>query len=429
MTAALTLASASPVSGANDGQIIGKNQITLTGDRLTPEALWAMGRIGTFAVSPDAQKIVYTVSYYSVQQNKSHTVLYLMDADGANPTLLTTTADNESEPAFTPDGQRITFLSGKSGSSQIWEMALDGTSRRQVSFCHKDVEGYKFSPDGKKVIIVHSVDTYTSIEKKYDDLPLSSGMVITDLNYKHWDRYVTTIPHIFVADVQDGRTGDGIDLLNGEPFECPMLPFGGSEQFNWSPDSRYIVYTSRKKTGRDYAISTDSDIYRYDTATGQTENLCKPSDYKEPEIDPSRSMEHQIINHLDRDCNVGYDTNPAYSPDGKYVAWLSMARNGYESDRTRLCVLDLKTGAKTYVTEAFQSGVNGFCWAADSRSFYFTGVWQARSMVHSTNLKGEVRPLTTGDFDYGAGLALCGKNLIVTRHSISAPDDIYSLSS
>lgn len=150
MTAALTLASASPVSGANDGQIIGKNQITLTGDRLTPEALWAMGRIGTFAVSPDAQKIVYTVSYYSVQQNKSHTVLYLMDADGANPTLLTTTADNESEPAFTPDGQRITFLSGKSGSSQIWEMALDGTSRRQVSFCHKDVEGYKFSPDGKK---------------------------------------------------------------------------------------------------------------------------------------------------------------------------------------------------------------------------------------------------------------------------------------
>ena len=428
MTAALTLASASPVSGANDGQIIGKNQITLTGDRLTPEALWAMGRIGTFAVSPDAQKIVYTVSYYSVQQNKSHTVLYLMDADGANPTLLTTTADNESEPAFTPDGQKITFLSGKSGSSQIWEMALDGTSRRQVSFCHKDVEGYKFSPDGKKVIIVHSVDTYTSIEKKYDDLPLSSGMVITDLNYKHWDRYVTTIPHIFVADVQDGRTGDGIDLLNGEPFECPMLPFGGSEQFNWSPDSRYIVYTSRKKTGRDYAISTDSDIYSYDTATGQTENLCKPADYKEPEIDPSRSMEHQTINHLDRDCNVGYDTNPAYSPDGKYVAWLSMARNGYESDRTRLCVLDLKTGAKTYVTEAFQSGVDGFCWAADSRSFYFTGVWQARSMIHSTNLKGEVRPLTTGDFDYGAGLALCGKNLIVTRHSISAPDDIYSLS-
>ncbi len=289
-------------------------------------------------------------------------------------------------------------------------MALDGTSRRQVSFCHKDVEGYKFSPTGKKkVIIVHSVDTYTSIEKK-----IRRPAIIQ--RYGHHRPQLQTLgplrdhhPHIFVADVQDGRTGDGIDLLNGEPFECPMLPFGGSEQFNWSPDSRYIVYTSRKKTGRDYAISTDSDIYRYDTATGQTENLCKPSDYKEPEIDPSRSMEHQIINHLDRDCNVGYDTNPAYSPDGKYVAWLSMARNGYESDRTRLCVLDLKTGAKTYVTEAFQSGVDGFCWAADSRSFYFTGVWQARSMVHSTNLKGEVRPLTTGDFDYGAGLALCGK--------------------
>ena len=151
MTAALTLASASPVSGANDGQIIGKNQITLTGDRLTPEALWAMGRIGTFAVSPDAQKIVYTVSYYSVQQNKSHTVLYLMDADGANPTLLTTTADNESEPAFTPDGQRITFLSGKKREAARYGKWL-WTARHAVKSVSairtwKDIS---FPPTGKK---------------------------------------------------------------------------------------------------------------------------------------------------------------------------------------------------------------------------------------------------------------------------------------
>ena len=384
MTAALALATAAPAAAANDGQIIGKNLITLTGDRLTPEALWAMGRIGAFAVSPDARKIVYTVSYYSVPLNKSHTVLYLMDADGSNSTLLTTTADNESEPAF--------------------------------------------SPDGKKVIIIHSVDTHTSIEKKHEDLPLATGMVITDLNYKHWDRYITTIPHIFIADVLDGRAGDGVDILHGEPFECPLLPFGGSEQFNWSPDSRYVVYTSRKKTGRDYAISTDSDIYRYDTATGTTDNLCKPAGYEDPDIDPSRSMEHQAVNHRDTDCNMGYDTNPSYSPDGKYVAWLSMERNGYESDRNRLCILNLKTGIKTYVTEEFRSGVDGFCWNADSRSLYFTGVWHARSMVYSTDLKGNVQQLTDGDYDYGSSPILCGNDLIVNRHSISAPDDIYRLS-
>ncbi|MCD8317785.1 MAG: S9 family peptidase [Paraprevotella sp.] len=428
MTVALGLYSALPAAAADDAPIIGKNQITLTGDRLTPETLWAMGRIGSYAVSPDAKKIVYTVSYYSVQQNKSHTVLYLMNADGSGNTLLTTTADNESDPAFTPDGKSITFLSGKSGSSQIWQMTLEDNVRRQLSFCHKDVEGYKFSPDGKKVIFIQSVDTYASIEKKYDDLPLASGMVINDLNYKHWDHYVTTIPHIFLAELKNGKIQEGVDLLNGEPYECPMLPFGGSEQFNWSPDSRYIVYTCRKKTEREYAISTDSDIYCYDIQTGKTSNLCKPADYKEPATDPTQSMAQQPVNHQSQDYNVGYDMNPAYSPDGKYVAWLSMARDGYESDRIRLCVLNLKEGTKTYVTESFESGVDGFCWQADSRSFYFSGVWHARSMIYSTNLKGEVHPLTTGDFDYGSSLSLCGQSLIATRHSLSEPDDIYSLS-
>lgn len=429
MVATLGLVAAVPAAKADDGTIIGKNQITLLSDKLTPEALWAMGRIGSFAVSPDAEKIVYTVSYYSVQQNKSHTVLYLMNADGTDNTLLTTTADQEMEPAFTPDGKKITFLSNKSGSSQIWSMNPDGSERRQISFCQKDVEGYKFSPDGKKVILIHSVDSHTSIEKKHEDLPLASGMVITDLNYKHWDRYITTIPHLFVSDVKDnGICHDtGIDILNGEPFECPMLPFGGSEQFNWSPDSRYIVYTCRKKTGRDYAISTDSDIYCYDTKTGNTTNLCKPADYKEPETDPSCSMEHQAVNHLEQDCNVGYDTNPAFSPDGKYVAWLSMARNGYESDHTRLCILNRETGKKIYVTEKLESGVDGFCWNTDSRSLYFSGVWHARSMIYATNLKGELRQLTEGDYDYG-NVALCGNKLITKRHSLSAPDDIYSIS-
>lgn len=412
-------------SSANDG-FIGKNQINLTDDVLTPEALWAMGRIGNVSTSPDGNKIVYSVSYYSVEKNKSHSTLYCMNADGSKNILLTTTSDNESQPCFIKNGTKIAYLSNSGGNSQIWEMNLDGTQRTQLSFAEKDVEGFKFSPDEKKVILIHQIETTTSIEKPYEDLPLASGMVIKDLNYKHWDQYVKTIPHIFIARFEGNRISEPKDILNNEPYECPMLPFGGSEQFNWSPDSKNIVYTSRKKTGRAYAISTDSDIYKYNIATGETTNLCKPNNYQASQLDATVSLQHQAINQNKQDCNMGYDTNPQYSPDGKYIAWSSMERDGYESDRTRLCILDLQSGQKTYVTETFQSGVDDFIWNTDSKTLYFIGVWHARTMIYSTNLKGEVKQITTGNYDY-ASLALCGKAIIAKRHSISAPDDIYSI--
>ena len=412
-------------SSANEG-FIGKNQINLTGDRLTPEALWAMGRIGGVSTSPDGKKIVYSVSYYSVEKNKSHSTLYCMNADGSKSTLLTTTSHNESQPCFIKNGSKIAYLSNSSGSSQVWEMNLDGTQRTQLSFAEKDVEGFKFSPDEKNVIFIHQVEITTSIEKPYDDLPLASGMVIKDLNYKHWDQYVKTIPHLFVARFDGNRIQESKDILNGEPYECPMLPFGGSEQFNWSPDSKSIVYTCRKKSGRAYAVSTDSDIYKYSITTGETINLCKPSGYKAPRVNATVSLQHQTINQNKQDYNMGYDTNPQYSPDGKYIAWSSMERDGYESDRTRLCILDLQSGKKTYVTETFQSGVDDFIWNTDSKTLYFIGVWHARTMIYSTNLKGKVKQITIGDYDY-ASLALCGKQIIAKRHSISAPDDIYSI--
>ncbi len=425
MAAALLLHTGVPTSQAENG-IIGKNPIELQGDRLTPEALWAMGRIGSIAASTDGKKIVYTVSYYSVQQNKSHTVLYLMNADGTSPVLLTQTAASESEPCFIKGNTKIAFLSNEGGSSQVWEMNPDGTHRRQLTREKDDIGGFKFSPDEKHIVLIKEVDTYTSIEKKYDDLPLASGMVITDLNYKHWDHYVTTIPHLFVAPFDGTSVGAAKDMLAGEPYECPMLPFGGSEQFCWSPDSKKVVYTCRKKTGLAYAISTDSDIYLYHIETGITTNLCKPSDYREPSIDATLSMEHQPINKNETDMNMGYDTNPQYAPDGSRIAWLSMERDGYESDRTRLCVLELSSGRKTYVTESFESGVDDFCWDDDSRTLYFTGVWHGTTMVYATDLQGRVKKLTDGDYDY-ASVAFNAGTLLTKRHSISAPDDIYTI--
>ena len=425
MTTALALNIATPDLEAQT-EIIGRNQITLETDRMTPETLWAMGRIGSMVASPDGKQIVYTVSYYSVKQNKSHTTLHIMNADGSGKRQLTTGSASEMEPQFIKNGSKIAFVSTEGGTPQVWEMDTDGSNRRQLSFCKDGVGGFKFSPDGKQVVLVREVQTTKSIDAAYEDLPLSSGMVITDLNYKHWDHYVKTIPHIFLAQFDGEKISDEQkDLLEGEPYECPMLPFGGSEQFNWSPDSRTIVYNCRRKSGLAYAISTDSDIYAYDTQNGSTRNLCKPEGYQAPETDPTCSLAHQAVNRQETDCNMGYDTNPQCSPDGQYVAWLSMERDGYESDRIRLCLLNLETGEKSYLTESFESSVDGFCWNPNSKELYFTGVWHARSMVYNTNLKGEVKQLTDGDYDY-ASVLYADKQLFVTRHSISQPDDIYS---
>ncbi len=419
---------ATDAAADNKAPFIGKTQPALSGDRLTPELLWAMGRVGGFNVSPDGKNAVYGVTYYSVEQNKSHSVIYTMDLRTRQAKLLTTDTKSEAGAAYIPGGNRIAYLSSASGSSQLWTMNADGTDRKQASHTQSDVADFLFSPDGKKVILIMEVDQNHSIQKNDADLPKATGMVVNDLMYKHWDTYVTTAPHPFVADF-DGTTATGEkDILEGEPFECPMMPFGGAEQLAWSPDSKTIAYTCRKKVGKAYAISTDSDIYLYDLATGTTKNLCKPAGYKAPETEADRSLEKQAVNNNGTDCNMGYDQNPQFSPDGKYVAWSSMERDGYESDRARLCVLDLHTGKKTYVTEKFESGVNEFCWANDSKTLYFTGVWHGKTQIYQTTLKGDHKALTDDVADYSLiGLSPDGKTLYCKRQSMRSADEVYSL--
>ena len=157
-----------------------------------------------------------------------------------------------------------------------------------------DIEGYKFSPDGRKVILIKSLPYHESIKKNPEDLPLATGRVVTDLNYRHWDHYVESVAHPFVANVNGDKVDEGEDILKGEPYECPMAPFGGIEQLDWSKDSKNIAYTCRKKTGVDYAVSTDADIYLYNVSAKTTRNLCKPEGYKEPKIDPTKSMRNHV---------------------------------------------------------------------------------------------------------------------------------------
>ncbi len=411
------------VSPKIDAQtMIGPNNIKLESDLMTPEALWAMGRIGSSEASPDGKQIVYQVSYYSVKENKSHTMLFVQNADGKNKRQLTKDEKSESDATWIECGKKIAFIR----SGEIWSMNADGSDRKQLSNTDGSVEGFKFSPDGKKVVFIKSIPYYGSIKKNPEDLPKASGRLITDMNYRHWDHYVETIAHPFVAEVTAEGIGNAKDIMEGQPYESPVAPFGGIEQISWSMDSKSIAYTSRKKEGVEYAISTDTDIYLYNLSTGKTVNLCKPEGYKEPMIDATKSMRDQEVNHQKGDMHVGYDVNPKFSADGKYIAWQSMERDGYESDRNKLCVMEIATGKKKYVTESFDSNVDDYCWSKDSKTIYFMGVWHATEMLYQTNLEGKVMQITDGWYDYGSvQLANNSNYLLASRHSHQYGDELY----
>lgn len=438
-TACLALAMASAPLASQAQTMIQKNNITLTSDLMSPEALWAMGRIGGVTPSHDGKQVVYQVSYYSVKENKSHTMLFIQPTAKAKkafatPTALTTDAKSESDAAWIEGGTKIAFLR----EGQLWKMNPDGTGRVKLTASKLDIDAFSFSPDGKHVVLVKSIDHNGAIQKNPADLPKATGMIITDMNYRHWDHYVTTIAHPFLAEVNGDQATDGKDIMQGEPYEAPVAPFGGIEQIAWSTDSKTIAYTSRKKEGVRYANSTDTDIFLYDIATGSTTNICKQFkddaqkaafEQAQKDVDFTKSLRHQKVNSAEfKNLMVGYDQNPQYSPDGRFIAWQSMEHDGYESDLNRLCIYEIATGKKTFLTAAdnYDSNVDGFCWAPDSKSLYFTGCWHATERIYQVTLDRKVRQITDESWnDFGSIAMLNNKQLIATRHSMLHPDEIF----
>lgn len=404
------------------------NNNNLPTDRLTPELLWSMGRIGSTVLSPDKTNILYTVTTYNISENRGYSAIYILNSETKETKKLTVnTSKSESDANFIENGRKIVFLcADDNGTSQLWMMNTDGSNRKCISSEKTDVNGYLFSPDDKHVVLIHDIPTETSIIKNDDDLPKATGMVINELMYKHWDRYVRSVPHPFIANFDGSQITNARDILDGQPYESPMCPFGGIEEFAWSPDSKSLAYVMRKKTGRDYAISTDSDIFLYNLETGKTKNLCKPENYKAPVVNATSSLKHQIQYNENEDYNLGYDDKPKFSPNGKYIAWTSMKHDGYESDRTRLCVYEFSTGSKTYVTETFDSGVNDFVWDDNSKELYFSGVWHGKTNLYKTNLKGEVSKITDEVCDYTlVDVDSRQKKLLTKKQSMSMADDIF----
>lgn len=404
MSAALMLATSPIAEAAGDksGPLIGKSDMVIKGGRMTPEALWAMGRIGEFNISPDGKKVVYTVGYYSVPQDKSNREVYVMNIDGTGNKQITHTPFSENQAVWIKKGTKIAFLCAESGSNQLWEMNPDGTERKRLSSYEKDIEGFSFSPDESKVLFISQVKYGQRTVDKYPDLNKSTGIVVDDLMYKHWDEWVTSIPHPFIANFDGSDLTNITDIMQGEPFESPMKPHGGIEQMAWDAKGENIAYTSRKKEGREYTLSTNSDIYIYNLASKQTKNITEGM--------------------------MGYDKNPQFSPDGKFIAWESMERDGYESDQNRLFVMNLATGEKQFVSKAFESSINTYTWGNDSKTLFFTGVWHATSQIYKLDRASmKLQVLTKGVHDYGT-VKLVGKQLLASRHSMSMADEIYTVS-
>ena len=402
----MALAAATASCGGDkqtDTPVIGKQQVTVDNGLMTPEALWAFGRIGTVSVSPDGQRVAYTVSYYSIAENNGNSEIFVMNADGSGKRQLTRSAFQEAAPRWMNDSQRIAYLSNESGSMQAWMMNADGSGKRQLTDREGGIADFAFSPDETRMLFIANVPYGQRVADLHPDLPKATGRVIDDLMYRHWDEWTETVPHPFVADfsLQNGLSNER-DLLAGEPYESPVKPFGGIEQVAWSRDGKSIAYTSKKMTGTAYALSTNTDIYLYTLETGDTRNLTEP--------------------------NKGYDMNPAFSPDGRWMAWESMERDGYESDKNRLMLLDLATGTRRDLSARFPESVHGPAWSPDGQSLYFTACVQARTHIYQVDVAtGDVRQITTGDYDYLSAAPAAGGRLIAARQSMSAPTEIYSV--
>ncbi len=399
MTAATLLTACHEVKKEDkvDEVIIGKATIQVKDGLMTPEILHTLGQVTDAQVSVEQGKILYGVSYTDIPLNKRNRELFTINLDGTGNTQITKSSKSESEAQWIKKGSKIAFLY----EGQLWEMNPDGSQRTKISDIEKGVQGFRYSPDGNKVLFISDVKFGERTADKYSDLDKASGRIVDNLMYKHWDEWVETVPHPFVADY-DGKALSNIkDILNNEPFECPMKPWGGIEQLDWSPDSKTIAYTCRKKTGVAYSRSTNSDIYLYTIASGETKNLTEGM--------------------------MGYDKNPQFSHDGQFIAWQSMERDGYESDQERLFMMNLASGEKSYLTDKFDYNTDNFCWDQDNKRIFIVSCVKGTTQLHAVNTETkEITTLTEGQHDY-ASVSVAGNKLIALRHSMSTPNEIFSV--
>ena len=335
----------------------------------SPEFLWSLGRVGGHSISADGKTVFYSVSNKNVYTEKSDRAYYAIPINGGRARRI----------EVLPSGEKCKTL----GAAQ-------------------DV---KVSPDGKHAIVIRNVKVERVQGKDiYPDMPNAKVYVYDNLNYRHWDTWEDgKYDHPFVADVVAGTAVAEKDLMPNMPYDCPQKPFGGSEDYMFTPDSKHIVYVCKKKSGADYAESTNTDIYLYHIATGETDNLTWE--------------------------NPGYDMSPSFSNNGNYMAYTQMQRDGYEADKNDIILMDWETQEKTNLTAHWDESVSSFYWGNDNETIFFTAAHHGTKQVFKLNInrKRSIQQVTNGQFDIRGILGQSGNQLVVHRGDMNHATELYKV--
>ncbi|SMG42675.1 S9 family peptidase [Sphingobacterium psychroaquaticum] len=403
LLASTTFAQRAPEKKIDKSLITDKMQ-HLGKDLMTPEKLWEIGRVSAEGLSADGKYVVYGVSQYSFGENKSEKNLFVAPVAGGAAVQFTEGQGGESVVEITNDGQVIYLYKG-----QLWQKPLQGGTARQLTNMEGGLENVKLSPDKKHILFSRSVliQKNHSVDK-YSDLTKSNVYIYDDLDYRHWDSFNDgRFSHPFVASYENGTIGEPLDILKDKPFYSPQAPFGGADDFAWSPDSKAVLYVCKKKVGKEYAQSTNTDIYRYDLANGTTTNLTEGMN--------------------------GYDTAPTYSPDGQRLSWLSMKTDGYEADKVDIVVFDKVSSQRLNLTGHWDGTVNSFIWSKDNRRLYFTapvkGTVQLFEVEVPVNFKNralpKLRQISEGQFDISGIVGETNGGLVVTSTTMTRATELY----
>ncbi len=376
---------------------------------LTPENLWKINRVYGEQVSPDGKSMIFAQKSYTLEEDKGTSHLMKMPAVGGDAKMLTDGKTSVYEAQWRPDGKKIGYLSSESGSMQLWEMNPDGSGAKQMSDLEGGISNFHYAPDMKHISFTMDVRVEESLADKHSDLPQATGKAYNNLMFRHWTQWHDyNYQHVFIADYSDQIGSPITDIMKGEAFDAPMMPFGGSEQITWAPDGQSLVYVCKKKTGKDYAVSTNSELWHYDLKTGKTKNLT--------------------------DAHEGYDNEPVFSNDGKWLAWLSMARDGFESDKNMLWILNMETGNQFPLAASLDQSFGHIVWSEDSKTMYAISGVSATFQVFQLDLKKEgsdklkiagFSALTDGDHNINS-ISLAGGKLVGSMNTMSKPAELYS---
>ncbi|MBP6624717.1 MAG: PD40 domain-containing protein, partial [Chitinophagaceae bacterium] len=334
---------------------------------LTPEKLWSLGRVSAQGMSADKKMVYYSVSIPDINENKSKTKFYEVPLAGGNAKEIAKVPGNE-EPKVEQEGENI-----------------------------------KVSPDGKKVVFTREVKLQAITGMDRYNLPKSNVLVYDNLNQRHWDTWEDgSYAHVFVADLAGGYAVKEKDIMANELFDCPQKPHGGAEDLIFTPDSKQVIYVTKKQSGMAYAISTNTDLYAYSIEQGTTTNLTEGM--------------------------MGYDTNPAFSEDGKQLAWLSMKTENCESDKNEVWVMDWSSKEKVNLTAGWDETVASFQWADDGQKIFFVAPYHGTEQLFEIDIQTQkVKQLTSGQFDVTSIVAQAGNLLVVSRTDMNHAAELFGV--